>query len=75
MKQVNFHFLQNCLGLIIFRINNLTGKYVITTLDSILEDKTTEKEIEDALETLCSYLLMVNIFPNWKLNFYFIKSV
>jgi len=31
-------------------------KYVISTLDGLLEDKTNEKEIEEALESLCSFL-------------------
>jgi len=31
-------------------------KYVISTLDGMLEDKTNEKEIEEALESLCSFL-------------------
>merc|ERR1740131_66666 len=31
-------------------------EYVISTLDGMLEDKTNEKEIEEALESLCSYL-------------------
>jgi len=36
--------------------NCVLCKYVISTLDGILEDKTNEKEIEEALEGLCSYL-------------------
>ena len=31
-------------------------KYSISTLDGMLEDKTNEKEIEEALESLCSFL-------------------
>ena len=31
-------------------------KYVISTLDGMLEDKTNEKEIKEALESLCSFL-------------------
>ena len=31
-------------------------KYVISTLDGMLEDKANEKEIEEALESLCSFL-------------------
>merc|ERR1712156_1324610 len=31
-------------------------KYVISTLDGLLEHKTNEKEIEEALESLCSFL-------------------
>jgi len=31
-------------------------EYVITTLDGMIEDKTNEKQIKDALESLCSYL-------------------
>jgi len=31
-------------------------EYVISTIDKMLEDKANEKEIEEALETVCSYL-------------------
>lgn len=31
-------------------------EYVITTLDGMIEDKTNKKQIEDALESICSYL-------------------